>query len=82
MREGYVNELDENESEDNEDTKWGLEDNFNINAFEDFIIDDDSRTEHYVISFNSKFNLLFLVTLAMFKKKNGKKNQIFDLLSG
>ena len=74
MREGYVNELDENESEDNEDTKWGLEDNFNINAFEDFIIDDDSRTEHYVISFNSKFNLLFLVTLAMFKKKNGKKN--------
>ena len=41
LREGYVNELDENESEDNEDTKWGLEDNFNINAFEDFIIDDE-----------------------------------------
>ena len=23
LREGYVNELDENESEDDEDTKWG-----------------------------------------------------------
>ena len=33
----------------------------------------NSRTEHYVISFNSKFNLLFLVTLAMFKKKMAKK---------
>ena len=33
----------------------------------------NSRTEHYVISFISKFNLLFLLTLAMFKKKNGKK---------
>ena len=33
----------------------------------------NSRTEPYVISFISKFNLLFLVTLAMFKKKNVKK---------
>ena len=33
----------------------------------------NSRTEHYVISFISKFNLLFLVTLVMFKKKNEKK---------
>ena len=42
-----------------------------------------SRTEHYVISFISKFNFLFLVTLVMFKKKNEKKkNQILDLLSG
>ena len=45
----------------------------------------NSRIEHYVISFISKFNLLFLVTLVMLKKKNEKKkkkNQIFDLLSG
>ena len=44
----------------------------------------NSRTEHYVISFISKFNLLFLVTLVMFKKKNEKKkkNQIIDSLSG
>ena len=33
----------------------------------------NSRTGPYVISFISKFNLLFLVTLAMFKKKNVKK---------
>ena len=33
----------------------------------------NSRTEPYVISSISKFNLLFLVTLAMFKKKNVKK---------
>ena len=39
----------------------------------------NSRTEHYVISFISKFNVLFFATLVMFKKK---KNQIFDLLSG
>ena len=39
----------------------------------------NSRTEHYVIIIMLKFNLLFLVTLVMFKKKNGKKNQIFDL---
>ena len=36
----------------------------------------NSRTEHYVISFISKFNLLFLVTLVMFKKKNEKKKKI------
>ena len=42
LREGYVNELDENESEDDEDTEWGLEDNFNRNAFDDFGINDES----------------------------------------
>ena len=41
LRRGYVNELDENESEDDEDTEWGLEDDFNRNAFDDFIIDDE-----------------------------------------
>ena len=41
LREGYVNELDENESEDDEDTEWGLEDDFNRNAFDDFVIDDE-----------------------------------------
>ena len=35
----------------------------------------NSRTEHYVVSFISKFNLLFLVTLAMFNKKNEKKKK-------
>ena len=34
----------------------------------------NSRTEHYVISFVSKFNLLFLV---MFKKKNERKKSNF-----
>ena len=42
----------------------------------------NSRTEHCVISFISKFNLLFLVNLVMFKNKNEKKNQIFDLFCG
>ena len=37
----------------------------------------NSRTEPYVISSISKFNLLFLVTLAMFKKKNVKKTSNF-----
>ena len=32
----------------------------------------NSRTEHYVISFILKFNLLFLLTLVMFKEKNAK----------
>ena len=41
LRECYVNELDENESEDDEDTEWGLEDSFNRIVFDDFIIDDD-----------------------------------------
>ena len=41
LREGYVNELDENESEDDEDTKWGQEDDFNRNVYDDFIIDDE-----------------------------------------
>ena len=42
----------------------------------------NSRTQHYVISFISKFNLLFLVAFTMFKKKNENKNKISDLLSG
>ena len=33
LREGYMNELDENKSEDDEDAEWGTED--------DFIIDDE-----------------------------------------
>ena len=78
LTEGYVNELDENESEDDEDTEWVLEDDFSRNAFDEMM---NSRTENYEIRFISKFNLLFLVTLVMFKK-NEKKNQIFDLLSG
>ena len=40
LRESYMNELDENESEDDEDTEWCLEDDFKRNAFDDFIIDD------------------------------------------
>ena len=39
LREGYVNELDKNESEDYEDTEWGLKDDFSRNAFDDFIDD-------------------------------------------
>ena len=41
-----------------------------------------SRTEHYVISFISRFNNLFLVTLVMFKKKleKKKKNKNFFFL--
>ena len=35
----------------------------------------NSRTEHYVVSFISKFNLLFLVILVIFKKKNEKKKK-------
>ena len=41
LRESYVNELDQNESKDGEDTEWGLEDDFNRNAFDDFVIDDE-----------------------------------------
>ena len=41
LREGYKHELDEKESEDDEDTEWGLEGDFDRNAFEDFIIDDE-----------------------------------------
>ena len=36
-----MNELDENESEDDEDPEWGLEDDFNRNAFDNFITDDE-----------------------------------------
>ena len=61
LREGYVFELEENESEDDEDTEWSLEDDFNRNAFDDFTV--WIVEEHYVISFISEFNLLFLVTL-------------------
>ena len=35
----------------------------------------NTRTEYHLISFISKFNLLFLVTLVMFKKKNDKKKK-------
>ena len=42
----------------------------------------NSRTQQYVITFISKFNLLFLVTPVIFYKKNEKNNKIFDLLSG
>ena len=63
-----MNELDEKESVDDEDTEWGLEDDFNGNAFTILLLILNSRTEHYVISFTehyvisfiSKFNLLFL----------------------
>ena len=41
LRESYVNELDQNESKDGEDIEWGLEDDFNRNAFDDFVIDDE-----------------------------------------
>ena len=41
LREDYVNELDENDSEDDEDTEWGLEDDFKRNTFDEFIIDDE-----------------------------------------
>ena len=41
LREGYVNKLNENGSEDDEGTGWGLEADFNRNAFDDFIIDDE-----------------------------------------
>ena len=40
MREGYVNELNENEPEVG-DTEWSLQDGFNRHDFEDFIIDDE-----------------------------------------
>ena len=40
LREGYVNELDENESEDDQDTEWAFEGDFNRNTFDDFITDD------------------------------------------
>ena len=40
LREGYVNELDENEQEFG-DAEWSLQDGFNRHAFDDFIIDDE-----------------------------------------
>ena len=36
--EGYDFELDKNESGDDEDTEWSLEDDFNRNDFGDFIV--------------------------------------------
>ena len=36
-----MNELDENESEEDEDTELDLEDDFNRNPFVDFIIHDE-----------------------------------------
>ena len=38
LREGYDFELDKNESGDDEDTEWSLEDDFNRNDFGDFIV--------------------------------------------
>ena len=38
-----MNELDENESEDDEDTEWGLEDDFSGNPFGDFINNDEQQ---------------------------------------
>ena len=38
LREGYNFELDKNESGDDEDTEWSLEDDFNRNDFGDFIV--------------------------------------------
>ena len=79
-----MNELDQNESKDGEDTEWGLGTISIEMLLTILLLMMNSRTEHYVISVISKFNLLFLATLVMFKEKNEKKkkNQIFDLLSG
>ena len=49
FRESYVNELDQNESKDGEDTEWGLEDDFNRNAFDDFIIDDEQQNANSIM---------------------------------
>ena len=38
LRESHVFESEENESEDDEDTEWSLEDDFNRNAFDDFTV--------------------------------------------
>ena len=64
--------LDENEFEDDEDTEWGLEDDFDRMLSTILLLMMNSRTEYYVISFISKFNLLFLVTLVMFRKNKNK----------
>ena len=65
--------LDENEFEDDEDTEWGLEDDFDRMLSTILLLIMNSRTEYYVISFISKFNLLFLVTLVMFRKNKNKE---------
>ena len=65
--------LDENEFEDDEDTEWGLEDDFDRMLSTILLLMMNSRTEYYVISFISKFNLLFLVTLVMFRKNKNKE---------
>ena len=38
LRKGYVFESEENESENDEDTEWSLEDVFNRNIFDDFTL--------------------------------------------
>ena len=67
--------LDENEFEDDEDTEWGLEDDFDRMLSTILLLMMNSRTEYYVISFISKFNLLFLVTLVMFRKNKNKEKK-------
>ena len=56
LREGYVNEQDENESEDDEDTEWGLEDDFSRNAFDDFI--DDGQQNRALCNYDLTFCFL------------------------
>ena len=74
--EGYVNEQDENESEDDEDTEWGLEDDFSRNAFDDFIIDDGQQNRalcNQVISLTFCFlKLLYCLRRKIIVKKNIK----------
>ena len=38
LREGYVFESEENESENDEDIEWSLEDDFNRNFFDEFTV--------------------------------------------
>ena len=40
LREGYVNERNEDEDENDDDAEWGFEDDFERKAF-DFILDDE-----------------------------------------
>ena len=56
LGEGYVNEQDENESEDDEDTEWGLEDDFSRNAFDDFI--DDGQQNKALCNYDLTFCFL------------------------
>ena len=56
LGEGYVNEQDENESEDDEDTEWGLEDDFSRNTFDDFI--DDGQQNRALCNYDLTFCFL------------------------